>query len=123
MSENPSQLVSRPIPASGEALPLIGVGTWQTFDVGNNAAARAPLREVLKTLVNAGGRAIDSSPMYGSSESVTGELIAELGVRDRLFIATKVWVFATGSSSPPRYGQAAAPKEFARWSSPSPGCG
>jgi len=81
-------LISRPIPSSGERLPVIGVGTWQTFDVGGDAAARSPLREVLKLL---NGNVVDSSPMYGSSESVAGDLIAELGVRDRLFIATKVY--------------------------------
>jgi diketogulonate reductase-like aldo/keto reductase len=69
-------------------LPRIGLGTWQTFDVGSDAAARAPLREVLKLL---DGNVVDSSPMYGSSESVAGDLIAELGLRDKLFIATKVW--------------------------------
>jgi diketogulonate reductase-like aldo/keto reductase len=69
-------------------LPKIGLGTWQTFDVGNDRAARAPLREVLQLL---DGNVVDSSPMYGSSESVAGDLIAELGIRDRLFIATKVW--------------------------------
>ena len=84
-------MLSRPIPSSGEALPVIGVGTWQTFDAGNDSAARAPLREVLKALAAAGGRIIDSSPMYGSSESVAGDLVHELGLRERLFIATKVW--------------------------------
>ena len=69
-------------------LPRIGLGTWQTFDVGNDAAARAPLREVLKLL---DGNVVDSSPMYGSSESVAGDLIAELGLRPKLFVATKVW--------------------------------
>src|SRR3989440_913728 len=69
-------------------LPKIGLGTWQTFDAGNDSAARAPLREVLQLL---DGNVVDSSPMYGSSESVAGDLIAELGMRDRLFIATKVW--------------------------------
>jgi diketogulonate reductase-like aldo/keto reductase len=69
-------------------LPRIGLGTWQTFDVGNDAAARAPLREVLKLL---DGNVVDSSPMYGSSEAVAGDLIAELGLRNKLFIATKVW--------------------------------
>jgi diketogulonate reductase-like aldo/keto reductase len=69
-------------------LPKIGLGTWQTFDVGNDKAARAELREVLKLL---NGNVVDSSPMYGSSESVAGDLIAELGMRERLFIATKVW--------------------------------
>jgi diketogulonate reductase-like aldo/keto reductase len=79
------------IPVSGEALPAIGIGTWQTFDVRGDAAARAPLRQVLKTFVETGGRVVDSSPMYGAAESVVGELTAELGLRDRLFMATKVW--------------------------------
>jgi len=69
-------------------LPAIGLGTWQTFDVGNDPAARAPLREVLKLL---DGNVVDSSPMYGSAESVVGDLVAELGMRERLFIATKVY--------------------------------
>ena len=82
---------TRPIPSSGERLPVIGLGTWQTFDVGNDNAARAPLREVLKTLAESGAGVVDSSPMYGSSESVAGDLIAELGLRPKLFVATKVW--------------------------------
>jgi diketogulonate reductase-like aldo/keto reductase len=80
--------MTKPIPSTGEALPLIGVGTWQTFDVGADPAARAPLREVLKLLNK---NVIDSSPMYGSSETVAGDLMAELGLRDKLFVATKVW--------------------------------
>src|SRR5688572_12638324 len=82
------ELMSKKILSTGEALPVIGVGTWQTFDVGADPAARAPLREVLKLLNR---NVVDSSPMYGSSESVAGDLIAELGLRDKLFIATKVW--------------------------------
>ena len=80
--------MTKPIPSTGEALPVIGVGTWQTFDVGSDQAARAQLREVLRLL---NGNLIDSSPMYGSSESVAGDLIAEAGLREKLFIATKVW--------------------------------
>jgi diketogulonate reductase-like aldo/keto reductase len=76
------------LPKDKEKLPRIGLGTWQTFDVGNDAGARAPLREVLQLL---DGHVVDSSPMYGSSESVVGDLVAELGIRERLFIATKVW--------------------------------
>ena len=79
--------LSRNIPSTGEVLPLIGVGTWQTFDVGTDSNARAPLREVLKLL---NGNLIDSSPMYGSSETVAGDLIAELGLHSKLFIATKI---------------------------------
>lgn len=82
------ELMSKKIPSTGEALPVIGVGTWQTFDVGADPAARAPLREVLKLLNR---NMVDSSPMYGSSESVAGDLIVELGLREKLFIATKVW--------------------------------
>jgi diketogulonate reductase-like aldo/keto reductase len=79
---------SRVLPQDKMKLPKIGLGTWQTFDVGGDAAARAPLREVLKLL---DGNVVDSSPMYGSSESVAGDLIAELGMRKRLFVATKVY--------------------------------
>ena len=80
--------LSKSIPSTGEALPVIGVGTWQTFDVGNDPSARAALREVLKMLDK---NLIDSSPMYGSAEAVAGDLTAELGMRERLFVATKVW--------------------------------
>ncbi|MDH3318660.1 MAG: aldo/keto reductase [Betaproteobacteria bacterium] len=82
---------TRAIPSSGEALPVIGLGTWQTFDVGGGAAARAPLRKVLKAFFDGGGRVVDSSPMYGSSESVVGELCTDLGICEPLFLATKVW--------------------------------
>jgi diketogulonate reductase-like aldo/keto reductase len=82
---------TRSVPSSGEALPVIGLGTWQTFDVGGDAVARAPLKEVLQALFDAGGRLVDSSPMYGSSESVVGDLCGELGVCEPLFMATKVW--------------------------------
>jgi diketogulonate reductase-like aldo/keto reductase len=83
-----TRILTKPIPPTGEPVPLIGVGTWQTFDVGADPASRAPLREVLKLLNK---NVIDSSPMYGSSETVAGDLIAELGLRDKLFVATKVW--------------------------------
>lgn len=84
-------LHTRPIPSSGELLPVIGLGTWQTFDVGADAAARAPLAEVLRLFSAAGGQVIDSSPMYGAAESVVGDLVAEAGLHARLFLATKVW--------------------------------
>lgn len=82
---------TRPIPSSGEPLPVIGLGTWQTFDVGATAAERGPLQEVLTAFVELGGRLIDSSPMYRRAEQVVGDLAAELDLRDRLFVATKVW--------------------------------
>jgi diketogulonate reductase-like aldo/keto reductase len=85
------KIMTRKIPSTGEALPAVGLGTWQVFDAGSNAAARAPLREVIAAFAKAGGKLIDSSPMYGSAESVAGDLVAELGLREKLFIATKVW--------------------------------
>lgn len=84
-------IVKKPIPKSGEMLPVIGLGTWQTFDVGAAKAARAPLSQVLSDFVRLGGSIIDSSPMYGKSEGVAGDLAAELGVHKQLFLATKVW--------------------------------
>ncbi|TGD96461.1 aldo/keto reductase [Methylobacterium nonmethylotrophicum] len=81
----------RPIPSSGETLPVIGLGTWRGFDVGAGPAERAPLREVVSTLLSAGGRVIDSSPMYGRAEGVAGDIVAELKARERSFLATKVW--------------------------------
>lgn len=84
-------ILSRPIPSSGETLPVVGLGTWQTFDVGAGEPARAPLRTIIHEFVDAGATVIDSSPMYGRSESVAGDLIAELQIRPRLFVATKVW--------------------------------
>lgn len=83
--------LKRPIPKTGEMLHAIGLGTWQTFDVGADPGGRAAAREVLARFVKAGGQMVDSSPMYGSSESVVGDLAAELGPRKSLFLATKVW--------------------------------
>ncbi len=81
----------RTIPSSGETLPAIGIGTWQTFDAGGDLAQRGALKEVLAVFAAAGGRVVDSSPMYGTSEAVAGELAADLGITNRLFVATKVW--------------------------------
>ncbi len=82
---------TKPIPRTGEPLPVIGLGTWQTFDVGPGDAERAPLLEVLRRLFAAGGRVIDSSPMYGRSESVVGDLVRRLRPSAAPFLATKVW--------------------------------
>jgi diketogulonate reductase-like aldo/keto reductase len=82
---------ARPIPSSGELLPIIGCGTWQTFDVGASKEERAPLLEVLRILFASGGSVIDSSPMYGRSEEVVGELLTEAKAHDKAFVATKVW--------------------------------
>jgi len=82
------QMRTKPIPSTGEELPVIGMGTWRTFDVGDDPAQRNALREVLKRLFDAGGRVIDSSPMYGRAEQVVGELLPP---SPRPFLATKVW--------------------------------
>ncbi len=87
-SQEKNRIHMKSIPSSGEQIPVIGLGTWQTFDVGSDAAARAQLRDVVKLL---NGNLVDSSPMYGSSETVAGDLIAQLKARERLFVATKVW--------------------------------
>ena len=84
-------ILTRPIPSSGEAIPAVGLGTWRTFDVGPAPAERAPLKTVLQRFVELGGRVVDSSPMYGTAESVAGDLANELAVTDKLFFATKVW--------------------------------
>ncbi len=85
------KMIHRAIPASGETVPVIGLGSWQTFDIGNDEDTRAPRREVLKRFVEMGGNVIDSSPMYGRSETVLGEMAEELDIQDKLFYATKVW--------------------------------
>lgn len=87
----PQSMLQRPIPASGELLPAIGLGTSRTFDVGASPAERGPLREVLRRFIAYGGTLVDTSPMYGSAETVVGDLSAGLGVRRELFLATKVW--------------------------------
>ena len=85
-------MISRPIPSTGEAIPVVGLGTWPVFDVGADDTSRQPLREVVRRLVEAGGAMIDTSPMYGRSEGVVGDIVAGLGLRDRIFLATKVWI-------------------------------
>ncbi|HMG53083.1 MAG TPA: aldo/keto reductase [Kofleriaceae bacterium] len=84
-----SKMNTRPIPRTKEAIPTIGLGTWQAFDV--EPSGRAPLVEVMRQYLAAGGRVIDSSPMYGRSESVVGDVLAELGAIGTPFLATKVW--------------------------------
>lgn len=85
-------MLTKPIPSTGEAMPVVGLGTWPVFDVGTDEAARRPLREVVKLLVEAGGAMIDTSPMYGRSEGVVGDIVAEMSLRERVFLATKVWI-------------------------------
>lgn len=82
---------TRKIPSSGKSIPIVGLGTWQTFDVGESESEREPLKEVLKILVEVGGSVIDSSPMYGNSEKVVGDLTTALQLKPKIFEATKVW--------------------------------
>jgi aryl-alcohol dehydrogenase-like predicted oxidoreductase len=81
----------RAIPSSGERIPVVGLGTWSTFDVGSSAAERQPLEEVLTRFSERGGRVVDSSPMYGRSEAVVGKIAAKRGIMGKFFLATKVW--------------------------------
>jgi diketogulonate reductase-like aldo/keto reductase len=84
-------MLTRAIPSSGEKIPVVGLGTWRQFDVGNSSADRQPLRNVLKRMSEKGGKVIDSSPMYARSEEVIGDLTQETGLADKFFYATKVW--------------------------------
>ncbi|MEJ2602503.1 MAG: aldo/keto reductase [Gammaproteobacteria bacterium] len=84
-------VMTRPIPASGESLPVIGLGTSGVFDVEPTTAELAPRLDILRLMVEHGASVIDTSPMYGRAEDVSGRVVEELGVRDRIFYATKVW--------------------------------
>ena len=86
-----STMLMRAIPSTGEKLPVIGLGTWRTFDVDLTSDNRRQLGDVLSLFMKLGGRVIDTSPMYGRAEDVIGNLTATLGIQDKLFLATKVW--------------------------------
>jgi aryl-alcohol dehydrogenase-like predicted oxidoreductase len=85
-----SGLIARPIPHSGESLPVVGLGTSQVFEVGDDPARRQECAEVVKTLVAGGGKLIDTAPSYGNAESVVGDLLAATELRGRVFLATKL---------------------------------
>jgi diketogulonate reductase-like aldo/keto reductase len=86
-----SEMLMRSIPASGEKLPVIGLGTWKVFDVDLTPENEKQLSDVLSLFVRMGARVIDSSPMYGRSEEVIGALATKLVLYEKLFLATKVW--------------------------------
>ena len=86
------RVASRAIPSSGEAVPLVGLGSWITFNVGNDPVARDASAEVMRAFFQAGGRLIDSSPMYGSAQDVIGYGLRKLGRPTNLFAADKVWI-------------------------------
>lgn len=87
--------VTRPVPSTGEALPVVGLGSWITFNVGDDPQARDDCAEVMRAFFAAGGRLIDSSPMYGSSQPVIGHGLGKLG-RPPVFAADKVWTSGDG---------------------------
>ncbi|MBW8459018.1 MAG: aldo/keto reductase [Thiobacillus sp.] len=88
----PARPATRAIPSSGEAVPRVGLGSWITFNVGNDRVARDARAEVMRAFFLAGGRLIDSSPMYGSSQEVIGYALKKLGRPANLFAADKVWI-------------------------------
>ena len=95
----PGALLTRTIPSSGERLPVVGLGSWITFNVGDDPAARANCTEVVRAFFAGGGRLIDSSPMYGSAQAVIGHALAQLKHPPSLFAADKVWI-ASGARGP-----------------------
>lgn len=84
-------MLTRPIPSTSEPLPVVGLGTWQTFDIDSERAALDQRKEVLRILFEAGGKVIDSSPMYGRAEAVVGTLLGEMHAHSKAWLATKVW--------------------------------
>jgi aryl-alcohol dehydrogenase-like predicted oxidoreductase len=83
-------LLTRKIPRTGEPLAVVGLGTAIVFDIGNDAAQRVERSAVIRTLLDGGARLIDTAPSYGTAEPVVGDLLAEMKVRDKVFVATKV---------------------------------
>ena len=86
-------VTTKVVPSTGERIPVLGMGTWQTFDIGRASDERARLRTVLQTFFDRGGRLIDSSPMYGRSEGVVGDLLPQVRPRPPLIAASKVWIY------------------------------
>ena len=87
-----SALIRKKIPSTGERLSVIGLGTSRTFDVDSDSAVRSPLLQVMQAFFDNGGQLIDSSPMYGNAEAVTGALLEQVKNKQDLFTATKVWI-------------------------------
>ncbi len=100
LAQNPArpQPLTKPIPSSGEQIPVVGLGSWITFNVGNDRAARDQCTEVMRQFFAAGGKLIDSSPMYGSSQGVIGESLQKLQAQSKVFSAEKVWTSSDGAA-------------------------
>ncbi|MBN8198044.1 aldo/keto reductase [Thalassospira povalilytica] len=89
-------IIRKQVPSTGEAIPAVGLGSWITFNVGNDMALRDQCADVVSAFFNAGGRMIDSSPMYGSAQEVIGYCLDKLGAHDRVFSTDKVWTSGDG---------------------------
>ncbi|WP_346327368.1 aldo/keto reductase [Iodidimonas sp. SYSU 1G8] len=100
----PAPPLKRPIPSTGETLPVIGLGSWQTFNVGDDRALRDGCADVMKAFFDLGGTMIDSSPMYGSSQPVIGYGLQKLGKTRAVFSADKVWI-SSGDEGPSQIEQ------------------
>jgi diketogulonate reductase-like aldo/keto reductase len=98
-AQQTAQILTRPIRSSAEALPLVGLGSWITFNVGEDAKLLDECAAVIAAFFETGGRLIDSSPMYGSSQPAIGYGLKKLGYPEALFAATKVWT-SNGSEGP-----------------------
>src|SRR6266508_152604 len=98
-SSQQARVLSRPIPSTGEELPVVGLGSWITFNVGNDTIAREACAQVMRSFFDSGGRLIDSSPMYGSSQKVIGYGLTKLNGPPSLFSADKVWI-SSGARGP-----------------------
>jgi diketogulonate reductase-like aldo/keto reductase len=96
--------LTKPIPSSGEALPMVGLGSWITFNVGNDPVARDSSAQVMRAFFDAGGRMIDSSPMYGSAQDVIGYCLKKTGNTANVFATDKVWI-ADGKDGPKQIAQ------------------
>ena len=90
LAQPATELATKPIPSTGERLPVIGIGTARRYDVGTDEKERGPIRDVLRDLPQLGGKLVDTAPSYGNAEEVIGDILAELKNRDRIFLATKV---------------------------------
>ncbi|HKU86014.1 MAG TPA: aldo/keto reductase [Casimicrobiaceae bacterium] len=112
VSAQDAALVTRAIPSTGERLPVIGLGSWITFNVGDDRVARDACTDVMRNFFATGGRIVDSSPMYGSSQAVIGYGLAKLGMPATVFSADKVWIAAASR------GAAQVEESRAHWGVP-----
>ena len=110
----PKQILTRPIPSTGERIPLVGLGSSATFSQVARSEDVGALKEVMRTLVDQGGRVFDTAPSYGASEEVAGRVAKELGLTDKIFWATKVNVARGGAAADPAAARAQIETSFQR---------